>query len=309
DYSPSNITWMPDGKSILFTMSIPKQNESWGVESQVNRFRPRGASWTEAPRIVEALAYRRDRQGFTNDNVSQLFIVPADGGTARQLTFDEYGVNGIELTPDGRTVLFSSRPRIPDADYEWRQSDIYAVDLATGQIRQITNRSGTETNPTVSPDGRLVAYTGYEFNTDTYRDTRLYVMNIDGSNQRVLTEELDRSPGNLIWAKDGSGIYFTVQDRGAQNLYFVNLNGDIRQITEGKHLIDVSDIREDGLAIGTLTDPHKPGDIITFNVRRPNQIRQLTDVNADVLAGKKLGEHEEIRSEEHTSELQSRENL
>ncbi|HEX2167595.1 MAG TPA: S9 family peptidase [Longimicrobiales bacterium] len=293
EYSPSDVTWMPDGKSILFRMSIPKESDGWKVESQLSEYRPRGATWTEAPRVVEDLAYRRDRQGFTEDDVSQLFIVPAEGGTARQVTFDEYGVGSIELTPDGRTVLFSSRPRIEDADYEWRQSDIYAADLATGQIRQITNRSGTESNPTVSPDGRMVAYTGYEFNTDTYRDTRLHVMNIDGSNQRVLTEELDRSPGNLIWADDGSGIYFSTGDRGTENLYFVDLDGEIRQVTEGNHLLEVEEITN-GVAIGTLEAPHKPGDLIMFDVRRPSDITQLTDVNADVLAGKTLGEHEEI---------------
>ncbi|HEX6134248.1 MAG TPA: S9 family peptidase [Longimicrobiales bacterium] len=294
EYSPSDITWLPDGSSILFRMSIPSSNDGWRVESQVTQYRPRGATWTAAPRVVEKLQYRRDRQGFTNDNVSHLFIVPADGGTARQITEGEYGVGSIELTPDGRTVLFSSQPRKEDAEYEWRQSDIYAVDLATGGVRQLTTRSGTESNPSVSPNGRMVAYTGYEFHTDTWRDTRLHVMNIDGSEQRVLTAELDRSPSNLKWAHDNSGIYFMVQDRGSQNLHFVDLRGRIRQITEGKHMLNVSEITEDGLALGTLSDPHRPGDIVAFNIRRPGEFRQLTDVNGDVLAGRRLGAHEEI---------------
>jgi dipeptidyl aminopeptidase/acylaminoacyl peptidase len=292
--SPSAITWMPDGRSILFRMNVPARGSGWPVESQVSALRPRGASWTAAPRVVEKLVYRRDGTGFTSDAVAHLFIVPADGGTPRQITEGEYGVSSIDLTPDGRTVLFSSGPREEDGEYAWRESDIYGVDLATGDVRQLTTRSGPDANPTASPDGRLVAYTGYDMTDDTWVDSRLYVMNIDGSNPRVLTESLDRSPGNLLWADDGSGVYFTVQDQGSQNLYFADLRGQVRQVTQGTHMLSVSEIRPDGAAVGILSDPHRPGDIVAFNVRRPAEIRQLTAVNEDLLAGKTLGEHEEI---------------
>src|SRR5690606_29827032 len=122
-------------------------------------------------------------------------------------------------TPDGREILFSSL-RVEEAEYQWRQSDIYAVDVATGAVRQLTDRSGPDTNPVVSPDGRYVAYTGHDWTDDTFIESRLYVMEIDGSNPRVLTEELDRSPGGLFWAPDGSGIYFGASSEGTRNLYF-----------------------------------------------------------------------------------------
>jgi dipeptidyl aminopeptidase/acylaminoacyl peptidase len=293
--SPSDLTWLPDGKSIVFRMNVPERNRgTWRVENQVNAMRPRSATWTASPRIVEKLNYRRDRTGFTNDVVSQLFVVTADGGTPRQITDDDYGVASIDLTPDGRTVLFASGPRTEDGEYQWRESDIYAADLATGGIRQLTTRKGPDGNPAVSPDGKLVAYTGYDWTDDTWVDSRMYIMNIDGSNARVLTAALDRSPANLTWARDGSGVYFTVQDQGSQNLYFVTPRGELRQLTKGMHLLSVAEIAPGGNAVAILTDPVKPGDIVTFNVKRPTEIRQLTDVNGDILAGKKLGETQEI---------------
>ncbi len=195
--SPSDITWLPDGKSILFRMNVPASNRTnWRVENQLNTLRPRNATWTAAPRIVEKMNYRRDGTGFTSDAVSQLFIVTADGGTPRQITEDDYGVASIDLTPDGRTVLFSSGPRAEDGEYQWRESDIYAADLATGAIRKLTTRKGPDGNPAVSPDGKLVAYTGYDWTDDTWVDSRMYVMNIDGSGARVLTGSLDRSPAS-----------------------------------------------------------------------------------------------------------------
>ena len=293
--SPSDVTWTPDGKNILFRMSTPAAgSNTFRVENQLNQFRPRNATWTAAPRVVEKLQYRRDGTGFTTDNISHLFIVPAEGGTPRQLTEGEYGVGSIELTPDGKTVLFSSGPRTEDAEYAWRESDIYSVDLATGSVKQLTRRSGPDSGPSVSPDGRLVAYTGYDMTTDTWTDQKLYLMNIDGSNARLLTDELDRSPSNLRWAHDNSGIYFSVQDKGAQNLYFVNLRGQVRQVTTGQHMLSVSEITPAGLVLGTLSAPQKPGDIVSFQLARPAEIKQLTDVNGDILAGKKLGAVEEI---------------
>ncbi|HUF50113.1 MAG TPA: S9 family peptidase [Longimicrobiales bacterium] len=293
--APTDITWTPDGRNIVFRMATPANaSGTFRVESQLSQLRPRGATWTAAPRVVEKLAYRRDGQGFTSDNISHLFMVPADGGTARQLTEGEYGVGAIELTPDGRAVLYSSGPRQEDAEYAWRESDIYAVDLASGSVRQLTTRSGPDSGPKVSPDGRLIAYTGYDMTTDTWVDSRMYVMGIDGSNPRVLTDALDRSPSNLMWAHDNSGVYFTVQDRGAQNLHFVDLRGRSREVTTGQHMLSVSQISPACLVLGILTDPQRPGDIVSFDLRRPAELRQLTDVNGDVLAGRKLGAHEEI---------------
>ena len=293
--SPSDITWMPDGKSILFRMNVPARPDSrWRVENQLNQYRPRNATWTQAPRIVEKLNYRRDGTGFTSDNVSHLFIVPAEGGTPRQLTEGEYGIAAISLTPDGKTVLFSSGPRVEDGEYQWRESDIYAADLASGAVKQLTTRKGPDSSPEVSPDGKLVAYTGYDYTDDTWVDSRMYLMNIDGTGSRVLTQSLDRSPQNMMWAADGSGIYFSVQDKGSQNLYFVSTAGAIREVTKGKHMLNVSEISPTGNVVGILTDPTRPADIVSFNLKTPTAIKQLTSVNADVLAGKKLGQTEEI---------------
>jgi dipeptidyl aminopeptidase/acylaminoacyl peptidase len=144
-----------------------------------------------------------------------------------------------------------------------------------------------------SPDGRLVAYTGYDWTTDTWVDSRLYVMNPDGSGSRVLAD-IDRSPGSLAWAPDNSGVFFTAQSEGSQNLWFAPLRGQPRQVTQGVHVLAVTGVHRNGTAVGTRTAFHAPGDIVSFNVRSPDRLRTLTDVNGDILAGKKLGEVEEI---------------
>jgi dipeptidyl aminopeptidase/acylaminoacyl peptidase len=123
-------------------------------------------------------------------------------------------------------------------------------------------------------------------------------MNSDGSNPRLVSGDWDRSPGTVIWNEDGSGIYFSAQSEGTENLYYVPVGGTgagkVQAVTRGIHLLDVSDITTKGKAVGTLSSFHKPGDVITFDVKRPTDLKQVTFVNDDVLAGKKLGKVEEI---------------
>jgi Tol biopolymer transport system component len=264
--SPGNIRWSPDNTSIAFTMQVPNTGGGFRGESQVTALRPRGATWTQVPRVVEKLDYRQDGQGFTADAVQHLFVVPADGGTPRQITSGEWSAGSAEWTPDGKSLVYSAGPRVPDAEYEWRESDVYSVDVATGTINRLTTRSGPDNNPAVSPNGRFIAYTGYDKTDDTWTDSRLYLMNADGSGSKLLLD-LDRSPQGLTWAADNSGIYFTVQSEGAQNLHFVSVAGQARKVTEGKHMLAVSDVHPEGTATGPLTAPREPADIGGFDAR------------------------------------------
>jgi len=286
--SPSELEWSPDGKSIAFGMLV-RQQDDWRIAMPAA---PRGAKWTEPPRVVSKVKYRADRQGFLENGLRQIFTVPADGGTPRQVSTGDWPANGNTWTPDGKALLFTSN-RVSDAEYSWRQSDIYKVDVASGTITQLTRRNGPDGNPVPSPDGRHVAYTGYDSTDATWKDAILYVMDADGSNPRALTEKLDRSPSGMMWSPDGSGVYFNVENEGARNLHFVSLKGDVRQVTKGAQVLTVSDLGKTYLAVGTMSTSSKPTDVVVFDVRTP-QIRQLTDVNGDVLAGKQLATTEEV---------------
>jgi len=293
--TPSSIRWSPDGRHIAFTMLVP-QRDTWTVKLPR---RPEGAKWTEGPRIIDRLNYRRDRVGFLEDGYRHIFVVPADGGTPRQLTSGDYNHGGswfgggIDWTPDGQAIVFSGL-REEDADYIWRESEIYEVSVADGAIKQLTQRRGPDNSPAISPNGRLIAYTGYDFTDDTYIDSKLYVMNRDGSNPRLLAADLDRTPRNLIWSGDSRTIYFNIDSEGTRNLYAATLDGRVQKVTDGTHMLSVSDIDRNGQAVGVLTTYHEPGDVVSFNLRRPNRITQLTFVNDDILNQIELGEVEEI---------------
>ena len=286
--APSNIQWSPDGKSIAFTMLVPSR-ETWSIPLPAA---PTGAKWTEAPRIVTQLDYRQDGQGFTATGNTHVFVVSADGGSPRQITSGDWNHGAPQWMPDGKAILFTA-DRVPEAEYRWRQGDIYAADVASGAIRQLTKRNGPDGQPTPSPDGKLIAYTGYDSTRASWKDSELYIMNADGSSPRQISGSLDRSPQGLMWAADGSGLYFSAESEGARNLYFASVSGQVRPMTSGKHMLSVEEISKAGIAVGTLATATAPGDIVSFPLAAP-KFTQLTAVNDDVLAGKALGTTEEI---------------
>lgn len=286
--SPGDVEWSPDGTTLAFGMLV-RQNDEWRIAMPAA---PKGAKWTEPPRVVSKVKYRADRQGFLENGLRQLFTVPADGGTPRQITTGDWASNGTTWMPDGKALLFTSL-RTEDSEYAWRESDIYKVDIASGDITALTKRKGPDNNPVPSPDGKYIAYTGYDSTDATWKDAAMYIMDANGGNVRVLTEKLDRSPSGMMWSPDGLGVYFNVENEGSRNLYHVSLKGDVRQVTKGAQTLTVSDIGKSFLAVGVNSTSMKPTDIVAFDVRTP-VLKQLTDVNADVLAGKKLATTEEV---------------
>ncbi len=289
EQSPGSVSWSPAGDWLALTMTVPDR-DTWSIDMPTP---PKGAEWTTPPRVVDRLDYRQDRQGFLPDGFRHIFIVPATGGTPRQVTSGDWNHRGTNWTPDGSEIVFTSL-RVDDWEYQYRQSDIYAVNIQSGDIRQLTTRSGPDGSPVVSPDGQLVAYTGYDDGDYSWTAGHLYVMNIDGSNHRAISGSFDRRTGSLRWSSDSRTVFFTANNHGSTNVYAATTGGgDVRQVTEGSHRINLSSMNESHIAVGTLTSPHEPCDVVIFNIDSPT-IAKLTDVNADVLAGKQLGVVEEI---------------
>ena len=290
--APGGIRWAPDGNTLSFTMTMDGE-EAWSVSPPG---RPEGSNWTEPPKVVTRADYRQDRVGFVDEGWRHIFVVPAEGGTARQLTDGYWNHSTGEWTPDGAELVFSSL-RTEDSELSWRQSEVYAVNVANGTIRQLTTRHGQDSGPIPSPTGDLIAYRGADFHTDTYRNSGVYVMNMDGSNSRLISGDFDRSINGMQWAHDGSGLYLTVSAEGDRNIHFVSTGGGVTALSSGNHMFALSSFTADGRAVGTLTSPQLPSDIVSFSLSDPNRRTQLTHVNDDVFAGVTFGDVEEIKYE------------
>ncbi len=291
DRSPGSLKWSPDGKKLTFTLFIPDDKPILPVKLPK---RPKGAKWAKPAVIVDRLSWRRDGRGPTPKGYSHIFVIDAElGGTPRQLTSGDYSHSDPQWSQDGKKIYFSAI-RKPDAEYLRGDSEIYSVDLSTLKIKTLTDRKGPDRGPRISPDGKWIAYAGYDDKNYTSCISNLYLMDIQGAKKRILAADLPNSPSSITWALDSSGLYYLMSEKGVSNLYFVSTNRKIRKITKGVHYLSELSIAKNGQVATTRSTFYKPEYLVTFNLRKPGNIKKLVDVNEDVLTNVKLGEVEEL---------------
>ena len=291
DQAPSSLRWSPDGKSLAFTMYIREDKPILPVKLVK---KPRGAKWAKPAIIIDRLSWRRDGRGPIPKGYSHIYVIDAElGGTPKQVTSGEYSHSDPQWSAEGKKIYFSAI-RKPDAEYLHGDSEIYSVDLDTLEIEVLTERKGPDRTARVSPDGKWIAYTGYDDKNYTRHLSNLYLMDISGKKKRLLAGDLPNSPSSITWSSDGSRVYYFMAEKGESNLYFVSTNGKIKKITEGLHYLSGLSMAKNGQVATTRSTFHKPGYLMTFNLNNTDKIRKLVDVNEDVLANVKLGEVEEL---------------
>jgi len=295
--SPSAISWSPDGKSIAFTMKV---NAKAPVIAKMPP-KPKDAKWAEAARITDRLKHEADGAGYIKPGFTHIFVIPSEGGTARQLTSGDYNHRGsLSWTPDGKKIYFSAN-RNEDWEYDFRNSEVYAVNVSTGDIETLTERNGPDRAPIVSPNGKHIAYTGYEDKVQTYQVSRLNIMSTDGSNKRTISNKLDRDVDNAVWANDSKGLYFMYNDLGITKIGFMDLDGKVTDIVDNvggttlgrPYASGAFSVSAGGDIAYTISKHDRPADIaiVTNRAKNPNI---LTEVNEDLLGYRTLGDIEEI---------------
>jgi dipeptidyl aminopeptidase/acylaminoacyl peptidase len=293
--APSGLKWSPDGKQIAFSQTVPDEDPILRVELPK---RPRGAEWARGAVIVDRLTWARDGTGPVEKGYSHVYVVDAVlGGTPKQITDGKFNHSEPEWSADGQTI-FVGGMRKPEAEYQRGDSEIYAVDLKSGQVKTLTDRKGPDSNPSVSPNGKFIAYTGNDDKDFTSHLSSLYLMDSSGGSKRVLAGDLNNSPGDITWARDNSGVYFTVAEKGSESIYFAPLSGAPRKVSgDDQQTLGGLSFSETGQVVAVRSTPYRPGVIATFKIdaaKNPASWKTLVDVNDDVLSGVKLGDMEEI---------------
>ena len=297
--APSDLVWSPDGRSLAF-VSLAREAEKPAPDIAGLR-KPQGATWAPAVRIVSEVNYRFDGRGFLPPGFFHLFVVSANGGAARQLTSGPFNdadpfswtpLGSLGWNPTGDTIVFSS-DRASDQARDPFNSEVHRISLTDGSLTPLTARRGPDSQPAVSPDGKWIAYTGYDERERSYENEQLYVMDSQGRNAHSLTGSLDRTVATPRWAADGHSIYFSYVDRGVTKVGRVSLDGRVQTVAEGLSGSGLDrpysggeySVSRAGTIAFTAGDGTHPSDVA---ILEHGQVRRLTNLNADLIGATAL---------------------
>ena len=294
--SPSNLVFSPDGEWIAFTMRVPAETKPLARMPA----KPRGAEWAPEVRVIDRIGYRADGAGYLRPGYSHVFVVPAEGGSPRQVTRGDFQHRAAPLWgPDGRSLFVVSNYH-EDWEHQPQRSEIYRVDLETGASIAVTDRDGPDTQPALSPDGRQLAWVGYDDRRLGHQIARLYVAELDGSNRRELTGDFDYGVQTPAWDRNGRGLYFGYDREGISRLGWVSVRGGAVEevVAEVGGTAMGRPYPGGGFSVGngrvayTHGTVERPAEVAV--VERGRRARVLTDLNTDALGHKILGEVEEL---------------
>lgn len=292
--SPSSLSWSPDGKWLAFTMNVKAPTETIVKP----RPKPKGAKWADKAVTVSTTRYQYDGRGIVAPSYRHIFIVPAEGGSARQLTSGNFNHGGpLSWSPDSERIFFSAY-RQDDWELVSDEADIYTIDIATRALTQITNGSGAERSPNVSPNGRMLAFTHEERRPLAFTPDRIAVANLDGSDMRIISNDLDGDARGLIWARDSKSILYTYDERGERKVGQATLKGKLSEVAAGVGGTTVGRPYLSGgfhAANNTIVFSHgrvdRPADLA---IMKKGERQVVTALNEDLLSFRQLGEVHEI---------------
>ena len=263
--------------------------------------KPKGAKWAELPRITDRLKHELDGRGYIKPGFNHIYIIPVDGGAIRKITSGDYQHRGSLSWSANQKLIYFSGNRKENWEYDFRNSEIYSVNIQTNEIKALTTKNGPDSNPVVSPNGKYIAYTGYADKVQTYQVRQMYIMNTDGSNKRVISESLDRSVKNLIWNAKSSGVYFSYDNHGNSKVAHISLAGKVEKLADNMGGTSIGrpypggsfSVSNKGTIAFTQTTPEYPSELAVINPKTKNSLK-ITSLNKALLEYRNLGKVEEV---------------
>ncbi|XLS29469.1 prolyl oligopeptidase family serine peptidase [Flavobacteriaceae bacterium M23B6Z8] len=296
-HSPSSLAWSPDGSQIAFIMKV---SQAPPVIAKMPP-KPKGAKWANSPRITDRLKHEADGRGYLSPGFNHVFVIPAEGGTPRQVTFGNYNHNGpISWHPGGKE-LYVSGNRNENWEYDYVNSEVYKVSLNEKLITPLTDRKGPDFRPVVSPDGKKIAYLSFEDKIQAYQLRRLHLMNSDGSEKQLLSGNLDRTISGMQWDAKGKGLYISYDDHGNSKIDYIDLQGTIKRIANNMGGTSIGrpyaggsfSVSNNGIITYTHSLPSYPAEVAVVKPKWEKPLL-VTHLNDDLLGNRELGRVEEI---------------
>lgn len=294
DRNHSNLAWSPNGRFIAFTATMADDRDPWPIALPPA---PAGRDWGPPPQIIDTLQYRTP-SGSYRSGFQHIFLVDVESGAVRQLTRGYWDVGarfsgvsfagGIEWAPDGSRIYFDGW--MDESTIEGAiSSAIFSVNVASGEVRQISQEPGFWRAPRASPDGQHIAFTGHRRSNAAFASQELRLADAEGGSEQILLADAPDRIFSMEWTPESDALVVGVNENGATSLRRFSLGGGVRRLGVGDHRFFLASVGS-RLALGSVTSPSRVSDIASVDLRT-GRLRVLTALNQS-LRDVRLGEIE-----------------
>jgi dipeptidyl aminopeptidase/acylaminoacyl peptidase len=290
----ASLKWVPNGSGLVLVSDV---YPDCGVDPQCTEQKETAAS--NAPskaRVIDSLLFRH-WNAWQAPTRAHIVHVPLSGAM-RDLTpgafdappFSIGGSDEFDVSPDSKELVYArNMEKNPERS---TNSDLYLVPLTGGEAKRITSRTGADTSPKFSPDGRYIAYrsqsrNGYE--SDLW-ELWLYDR-ATGTSRRIAADFLD-GISEVAWTSDSKSLIADAPLKGKNALYEITVDGRATLLDKSGSAgsMDVSpDSKTIYFSMSTL---RRPADI--YSLTRNGKLTKLTRENDALLAQFAMGSTEDV---------------
>jgi dipeptidyl aminopeptidase/acylaminoacyl peptidase len=290
-----SVKWVPSGDALVLVSDV---YPDCGVDPECTKQKDVAAAQrpTQA-RVITSLLYRH-WNAWQEPTRTHIIYVPLSGA-ARDLTpgaFDAppFSVGGggeLDVSPDSKELVYA---RNTDEHPERStNADLFIVPLTGGTAKRITTRTGADTNPLYSPDGRYIAYrsqsrAGYE--SDLWE---LWLYDRATGQSRRIASEFTEWIESLRWSPDSKSIFITAPLKAREAIFEIPLDGQPHLVDNSGSAAEV-DVSGDGKTIYfDLSTLQRPADIYSIS-RTGGGVKRITRDNDARLAQIAMGDVSEL---------------
>lgn len=306
--------WSPDGQYIACSIAMnkmerrqedsdeddePPADKLAGKHQKEREDQEEKDRWD--PRPMARIPYRAGTR-YLDDRFAQVFVVrvaESDGDDTekamRRLTDTDANHGEVVWSPDGKT-LYTTRSTQPDSDEPWKYTNIYRIDVVTGEITCLEDTDYSYWSPVLSPDGRwLAAGRGLQGKTDFRGQLVLMDTTQPDEDVVILNDEMDRSVYGFRW-QTADRLLLTVGSEGRITPYVYEVeSGNLAQITDGVFDVMSMDVHSDGTLAMSVATPRNPSEL--YVLPPDGEMTQISEVNQAFLDEVIVQETHELRYE------------
>jgi len=216
--------------------------------------------------------------GQTQDSWENLWVFDLETKKEIRLTEENFMLGDFDISPDNKKIILTAR--YSNRRNDGYKNEVYLFDIKSREMKQLTHNNAPESGLNWAPDGKTIAYLASSNKLWLNRNAKIFLIDVESGEQRLLSQKYEGSIRNLAWTQDSRNILFNGQQRTNSNLYRMDVqSGEYQNLTDVSGSLQIGSFSRDRSRIAYIfSDYNTPSDVYTTEVNSFHPVR-LSHVN------------------------------